>query len=587
MLKFLRGLAKTFLEKLKSFSRLLSFSRLKVSFATLGRRERIVFFLFLALLAAGAGSQGIYFYLKNTEPRADFGGFYVEGVVGTPRLINPVLADSSEADRTLEALIFAGLFKSDYRGGVMADLAESTEISKDRRSYTVTLKEDLRWHDDKPLTVDDIVFTIELIKNPELRSPLAPNWQGVVVEKISERTVRFTIPNAYNNFLSNLTFGILPKHLWGNVPSSNFYLAELNLKPIGSGPYRFKNIQKDKTGAPTQYTLVANRRYPGPGPFLDTVAVRFFQNYEEAILALKKKEIHGLAGIPATDAKSLTSSSSFRFLRPLIPRYVAVFFNMNTDLFREAKLREALNLATDKEKIVVEVLEGQAKKISSPVVPGLLGANETTEIYNPDEARKILAALGWQDSDGDGILDKGPAGRGQKPTPLETELYLRDTPDLVRVAESLKKDWERIGVKVNIKSVSLGEFTSLVQSRAYQAVLFGEIIPGGKNPDLFPFWHSTQRTPPGLNLSLYSNPQADELLEKIRRQENSEEEARLLQEFQSVLLKDYPAIFLYLPEYLYALTPQLHLPEMTLLSSPQERMARINEWFLNTKRIWR
>ncbi|MFN7088279.1 MAG: ABC transporter substrate-binding protein, partial [Candidatus Paceibacteria bacterium] len=284
--------------RLKSFLKSISFFRFKAAFRSFTKIEKFAFFIFLLFFAAGLTWQGLRIYFLNTELKAATGGIFTEGIVGMPRYINPVFGDSGDADRALESLIFAGLFKGDYQGGVIADLAESYEISKDGKVYTITLKDGLFWHDGKPLTADDIIFTIELIKAPELKNPLAPNWNGVEVEKISSKTIRFTLPAPYQPFLHNLTFGILPRHLWGQIPIQNFMLAELNLKPIGAGPYRFKNLQKDRKGAISQYTLVANRNYPGPGPYLDTVIIKFFPSYEDALLSLKKREIDGLGGIP-------------------------------------------------------------------------------------------------------------------------------------------------------------------------------------------------------------------------------------------------------------------------------------------------
>jgi peptide/nickel transport system substrate-binding protein len=569
------------------FLELLKLERLRASFKLLKRREKILFWFFVLLLVFGVFWQATDFYFKNTKETPAPGGVYEEGVVGSPRLVNPVLGDTGEPDRVLETLLFAGLFKPDYQGGVIHDLAESFVVSEDRKSYTITLKDNLFWHDGRNLTADDVVYTIELIKNPEIRNPLATNWQGVNVEKISEKTIKFTIPSPYNSFVNNLTFGILPKHLWGQILPQNFLLAELNLKPIGAGPYRFKNVQKDKAGIITQYTLVANRKYPGPGPYLDAVVIRFFPTYDEAILALKKKDIDGLAGIPPEDAKSLASSQSLKLLGPVMPRYFALFLNNDFLLFKDVKIREALAVSVDKEKIIAGVLGGQAKEVSSPILPGMLGAKGTVRFYDPEKAKLILSQAGWRDSNNDGTLEKKLSPKDKTPTEFEFEILLPDSANLERVAQEIRGDLEKVGIRANLKRVSTSEFTSLLQQRSYRAVLFGQVLPGGNDPDPFAFWHSSQKTAPGLNLALYSNSKVDVFLEKIRREPSKDARKSMLEDFQDILQKDFPAIFLYMPEYTYAINVVLHLPEMNFLAAPTERLSRLNEWYLNTKRVWK
>lgn len=561
--------------------------RLRAASHALSKRERFLFWLFAIALGVGVLWAGVLLYLRKTTVVPAFGGVYIEGVVGSPRFINPVLGGSSEADRALEAILFAGLFKPDHQGGVIPELAESVDISQNKKSYTVTLKKNLVWHDGRPLTADDVLFTIEIIKNPELRNPLAPNWQGVNVEKISGTTLRFTIPTPYEGFLNSLSFGIVPKHLWGEIPPQNFPFEDLNLKPIGAGPYRFKNLKRDTRGAIAQYTLVANRNYSGPGPYLDTVVIRFFQTYDDAILALKKKEIHGLAGIPPENARAVTSASSMKILRPVIPRYFAVFLNIESQLFQDINVRAALSHATDKKKLIAAVLRGEAKEISSPIVPGLPGAADTTDLYDPEEARRLISLAGWKENPEDRMWEKRLSSRDKNPTKLSFELLFLDTPELRQVAEALKESWARAGIGTDVKPLSVGEFTSAMQSRTYRAILFGEVLSNGRALDPFPFWHSSQKTPPGLNLSLYANPAVDVLLEKIRREEDNDQRSEMLNAFQSLIAKDYPAVFLYSPEYPYAFSATIRVPEMRFLNSPQERLRRINEWFLNTRRVWR
>src|SRR3990167_10027194 len=159
------------------------------------------------------------------------GGTLIEGVVGNPRFINPVLA-ISEADKNLVTLIYSGLVRITPNGEIENDLAESVTVSDDRQIYTVRITEDARFHDGIPISVDDVIFTIQKITNPSIKSPRRGNWDGIVVEKIDEKTVSFNLKQPYTPFIYNLTVGILPKHIWKNVSDDEFSFSQFNTLPI-------------------------------------------------------------------------------------------------------------------------------------------------------------------------------------------------------------------------------------------------------------------------------------------------------------------------------------------------------------------
>lgn len=562
--------------------------KLIAALLTLSKKEKIILWCCVVLATAGLLWWGGRFYINRTTLVPDYGGIYTEGIVGAPRLINPVLADSGEADGAIEALVFSGLVRVDGNGGIERDLAEIFEISENKREYLITLKPNLLWHDGEALTVDDVIFTIDLIKNPALRNPYALNWQGVEAEKISERSLKIKLPAPYEPFLQNLTFRILPKHLWKDIPTQNFSLSDLNVKPIGSGPYRFKQIQRDKEENVTSYTFVANRRsFHLAGPYIDTIVLRFYQAYEEAIVALKKKEIDGLAGIPAREFQALADSDTFRVNSPLLPRYFAVFWNTEIQPFQDIKMREALTRAIDKDRIVRDALAEKAKALYGPLPEGLLGGggNPAEITYDTEKSMALLEELGWKDSDNDGIRDKKATSRSKTPTKLGFELFYPDTSSLTHVVELLIEDWKVVGVEVIPKPVPLSELLITLQARSYRAVLFGQVL--SQDPDPFAFWHSSQKQAPGLNLSLWSQKQSDALLEKARTVDNEEERKKLLEEFHTIAAKDYAALFLYVPDYLFAYANAFRLPTLSILSAPAERLHKINEWYLHTKRVWK
>ena len=199
-------------------------------------------------------------------PVPAFGGTLREGILGSPRFINPLLAQT-DADRDLVMLAFAGLLRYDGEGNLIPALAEKYEISPDGLVYTVTLKEGLRWPDGKLITSRDVVFTISLVKNPQIQSPRRASWEGVEVEEINERVVKFALKKPYVPFVENLTLGILPNHKWQDIPLSQFSLADLNMEPQGAGPYEIRNVEHDAQGSITAITLRANKRFALGSPY--------------------------------------------------------------------------------------------------------------------------------------------------------------------------------------------------------------------------------------------------------------------------------------------------------------------------------
>ena len=186
-------------------------------FNILGKKERIAFFIFIGLFLTSSLFLLINFYLKNTEVKEAPGGTYTEGVVGFPRFINPVYAQSSDVDRDLVELIFSGIMKYDDQGQLVYDLAQSIEEKDDGETYVVKLKENVFWHDNEPLTTNDIVFTIKTIQNADYKSPLRGNYLGIDVVKINDYTLHFKLKNVYSGFLERLTFKIIPEHIWQDI----------------------------------------------------------------------------------------------------------------------------------------------------------------------------------------------------------------------------------------------------------------------------------------------------------------------------------------------------------------------------------
>ncbi|MDP3991080.1 MAG: peptide ABC transporter substrate-binding protein [Candidatus Nealsonbacteria bacterium] len=342
-------------------------------FKVLNKKERAVFLFFIVLFLGSSLFLVVNFYLKNTETAPAKGGNYIEGVVGNPRFINPIYAQSSDVDRDLVEVIFSSL---------VPDLAETVEIKDGGETYEIHLKENVFWHDNEKLTADDVIFTIKTIQNPDYKSPLRANYLGVEVEKINDYTLKLKLNNQYSAFQERLDLKILPKHIWQDISPQNFLLTNYNLQPIGSGPYKFKALKQDGSNSVVSLELAGFKNYfEKDKPYLSKISFYFFKSEEDLIKAAKKGEVDGFS-INSPENFDIFKKSQFNELSLSLPRYFAIFFNPDKSRFlANDNIRKALNYATNKEKIVEDVLHNRAEIVDSPVLPEVYGYEAPTEIY--------------------------------------------------------------------------------------------------------------------------------------------------------------------------------------------------------------
>ncbi|MFH1392260.1 MAG: ABC transporter substrate-binding protein [bacterium] len=443
---------------------------------------------------------------------------YVEGIIGSPRYINPVLAQNNDVDLDLTELIFSSL---------ISDLTENYEISDNQQEYTLFLKKDLKWHDSKPITADDIMFTIQIIQDPVYQSPLRINFQGVGIEKIDECTVKFILKDVYAPFLASLDIGILPKHIWQEISPQSFALAEANIKPIGSGSYKFKNLEKGKNGGIKSINLET----ADSSISIKNIILKFYPNEEALIDAFLARQVDGLSYVSPKNLEKINNNTNI--YKITIPRYFAVFFNL--DKIKDLKTRQSLAAVVDKQKIIDQVLLGQGQKA---------GPEYDFEKTNIN---------------------------------LSFNLITTSWPELVQTAEILKQEWQEAGAEVEIQIIESNSIQNdYIRPRNYDALLFGEVLSA--DPDPFAFWHSSQKKDPGLNLSVYDNPKADKLLVDARQTLDSEKRAELYKQFEELLKQDLPAIFLYNSTCLYAVSKKVHGIELDKIALPSKRFENIEQW---------
>jgi len=365
-------------------------------FKVLSFKEKILFFFFLFVFLSSGIFLSIDFYLKNTKIVPAKNGLFVEGVIGYPALINPLFAPLSEVDMALTELIFSGLLKYNLDGKLEPDLAKEYQILEDGKVFEFKLKENLFWQDGKPLTADDVVFTVETIKNPQVASPLRPAWLGVEVEKVSDQVVRFKLKESSNIFLENCTLKIIPKHIFENVPPQNLKIAtNLNLNPVGSGPYKFAGLFQNKEGKITSLDLIENPFYFGKKPFTQKISFRFFEKKEDLISAFNRGEINAFSLSPIENF-NLPLNSRLIYFR--FPRYFAVFLNSkNSEVLVKENVRKALNYGTNKDEIIQKVLFGKGERVDLPLFSEIynLKLPENLPKFDPEKAKELLKDAGF------------------------------------------------------------------------------------------------------------------------------------------------------------------------------------------------
>ncbi|MCX6746502.1 MAG: ABC transporter substrate-binding protein [Candidatus Parcubacteria bacterium] len=505
------------------------------------------------------------------------GGEFAEGIVGSPLYLNPILASGlADVDTDLTRLIYSGLLKYNEKLELVPDLAERYEISNDQKTYTFYLRKNAKWHDGDNLTAADVVFTIKSIQDPDFKSPLERTFAGVKIEMTDEYTVKFTLNEPYAAFLNILTVGIIPQHIWYDIPALNAKLAVSNQKPIGSGPFKFKSLVKEKSGLIKVYTLEKNKNYYGKIPYINNIIFKFFPDYQSAVDDLINKNIQSLSYLPKEYLKKI-NKRDLNFYNFPLSQYTAVFFNSkNNKLLDNKKIKEALSYALDKNKIIEDVLQNQGLIIDGPILPGFLGYTPDLKKYeyNPPKAIELLASDGWSLS-GETLKKKDQE--------LKITLTTVDQSEYIKVANLIKEFWTSIGINVEIKPVAKDQFEKeVITPRNYEALLYGEII--GYDPDLFSFWHSSQKEAPGVNLANYVNRKADQLLEEARQTNAQGVRNKKYQEFQNILIDDLPAIFLYSPDYTYPVNKKIKGLEVEKIALPADRFINIENWFLKTKK---
>lgn len=545
--------------------------------------ERVIFWI---LVAAFILSTFAVFTQLNRETTTQIpvrGGVVREGVIGAPRFINPLLA-LSDTDRDLSTLLYAGLTRPGPDGSLLPDVAERYSISEDGTEYHFILRDDARFHDGTPLTADDVVFTVETAQDSTIKSPRRADWDGVRVEKINDREVRFILNRPYAPFLENTAIGILPRHIWLNVSPQEFAFSNFNIQPIGSGPFELKKITYSSSGIPTMYELRSFRNYSLGQPFINKLIVHFYANEDDLLRAYVDGDILSLSAVSSVTLNEQLREDS-ELMQVAFPRIFAIFFNQNKNhLFADKSVRMALEALLDKERIVHEVLNGHGTVIDSPLPPGTVrGQHTRTYEQKTEQERRVKAREILEDADWTFDEELNHWTDGEQI--LTFSIATANTPELKRAAQIAATTWTEAGIPVKVNVFETGDLNqNVIRPRDYEALLFGEVV--GRGLDLFAFWHSSQKDDPGLNIAIYTNTTVDDLLREARTISDRDTRDDLYLKFEEEVRDDAPAIFLYAPDFLYVVPTEVRGVNIGLVTTPSERFSQVHRWHTQTERVW-
>ena len=534
--------------------------------------EIMIWLAAIALLIAGLGIQYSWNSQGSKKDGAKSGGVYVEGVIGNISTLNPLLA-ASEPEQAVSRLLFSSLYNYDVTGALHTDLAESMTV-KDDKVYTIKLRNAV-WHDGKKLTAEDVVYTINLIKNPQVRSPLRVNWLDISARAIDDSTVEFMLPAVYAGFSHALTFPVIPKHILQSVSPSSMREADFSSNPVGSGPFAVKRVQTSESTSSTDVVrMEPNTKYYGAVSTLSRLELRAYGNESLLVKAVNSGEVSAASGLSLSAADNI-KSKQYSTEHWLLNKGVYLLMNNRSQTLQDARVRRALRYATDTSSIRATVGDNVAR-LDTPILQSQIAQKlPAAPDYNLDKAKALLKEAGWTYNQGQW---KGKDGR-----PLAVAVTTSSGRDeYKKIVDALKQQWSKLGVDVQLREIDTSSTTtsfvqSVLQPRDYDALLYE--LELGADPDVFAYWHSSQASASGYNFANYSNRTVDNDLVGGRSRTNSALRAAKYIQFVNQWLNDAPAIGLYQSVGSYVLNNGASIVEPRgSLNTMNNRYADVTTW---------
>jgi len=512
------------------------------------------------------------------------GGVYTEGLVGALGRLNPLLDWNNSADRDINRLLFSGLVRFDERGLPQTDLAESWGSTPDGTIYNFAIRPNAVWHDGEPVTSEDVIFTIEMMKSAGSFYPqdIKDLWDKIEVTQLNEKNIKFTLPEPYVPFLDYLTFGIVPKHLLGTVPPDQIASAEFNINPVGTGPYKFDRLLVEN-GRIIGVVLTVFENYYRTPAFIEQVVFRYFPTSADALSAYQQGDVFAISQVTTDILGKALEESNLNIYTSRTPQMGFVLFNLNNPevaFLQNINVRRALMLGINRTYIINTYMQSQAILADGPILPNSWAHYDGIEKfeYDPDAAINLLKTEGYVIPAGGGDV------RAKEGMSLTFALSHPDDALHTRIAQTIQTEWAQIGVDVDLQAVPYDQLVlNTLASRAYQSALVDLNLSRTPDPDPYPFWHQAESTG-GQNYSQWDNRTASEYLEQARVTADYTLRAKLYRNFQIVFAKELPALPLYVPVYSYGVDSQVRGVQVGALYEPSDRFVTFANWFLITRR---
>lgn len=520
----------------------------------------------------------------SATPRPSQGGIYTEALIGSMQRLNPLLDFANPADRDIDRLLFSGLLKFDSRGLPVADLAETWGVSQDGTIYNFEIRENAVWHDGQPVSNEDVLFTVEMLKKGggAIPADLTEFWKKIDV-KGNEKTVQFHLPEPFAPFLDYLTFGVLPRHLLADSNPDTMANLPFNLQPVGTGPFQFDRLIVTDNQI-RGIVLRSFKDYYGTKSLLSQVVFLYYPDTDSALQAYRDQRVQGVSQI---DSESLSSALTLPDLAVYTgrkPELAMVLFNLKkpeTAFLQDIEVRKALAMAINRQWILDHILNSQAILADGPIFPGTWASyNELKPtVYDEQLARTTLIQAGYV------LAAPEDTIRSKNDVQLKFTLTYPDDETHKAIAEAIQSDWLKINIQADLEAVPYPQLIGQqLKDRSYQAALVDLNLSRSPDPDPYPFWDQVQATG-GQNYSQWDNRMASEYLEQARVTTDIAERTRLYRNFQIIFNDEQPAILLYYPVYSYGVSHQVQGIRMGALFDTSDRFATILDWFLVSRPI--
>ena len=512
------------------------------------------------------------------------GGVYTEALIGSMSRFNPLLDRNNAPDRDVDRLLFSGLIRFDSRGMPLPDLAEAWGTSQDGMIYNFSIRPNAFWHDGEAVTTDDVIFTIDLIKSNISFYPqdVKALWDEVEIKRLNEKTMQFRLPEPFVPFLDYLTFGILPQHLLGTIPADQILNAAFNLNPIGSGPYQFDHLLVEN-GQITGTVLTLAPNYYGQKPYIPQVVFRYYPSSATALDAYQQGEVMGISQITSGILDDALLEENLSLYTSRRPELSLIFFNLNNGevpFFQDSAFRKALLTGLNRQRMINQLLRGQAIPADCPILPGSWAYYDGVEsiAYDSESAISILKKEGYI------IPPEGGEVRAKEGQFLSFTLLHPDDALHTALAEYIQQDWAKLGVEVKLQAMPYEQLIyENLTNRQYEAALVDLNLSYTPDPDPYPFWHQAEATG-GQNYAQWDNRPASEYLERARITADIDARARLYRNFQVIFAQELPALPLYFPTYTFGVDARVYGVQAAPLYDTSDRLNSIAAWHLLTRR---